>query len=297
MTEPSGGGMDDRNEREGTPSPLTKEQIEWHISAIKSIVKDYNRQNKSCLNTRIVKATEAWMNTPITFPGVTSDDASDEPLIIEAGVEGEGRTKRNKNGLGLGKTELEVCFGNEGLSRRMSMKFLVIRAPSPYNIILGRPGLKALHAIPSTIHSMIRFPTPKGIATLVTRATIIAECRLREGKQILTEQQPKVHEAGQPDEGADLTEQILVNPSFPDQIVTIGGRLSSVCKNQLKTLLINNMEVFAWEPADMTGVPRRIIEHSLNVNPSLEPFCQKRRTFSPEKSEAVTIEVAEWARA
>ncbi|GKG07372.1 hypothetical protein Tco_0330341, partial [Tanacetum coccineum] len=109
--------------------------------------------------------------------------------------------------------------------------------------------------------------------------------------------QPETHEAGQPDEGADLTEQILVNPSFPDQIVTIGGGLSPACKNQLKTLLTNNMEVFAWEPADMTGVPRRIIEHSLNVNPSLEPFCQKRRTFSPEKSEAVTNEVAEWVRA
>ncbi|GKA98366.1 hypothetical protein Tco_0826303 [Tanacetum coccineum] len=47
MTEPSGGGMDDRNEREGTPPPLTKEQIEGHISAIKSIIKDYNRQNKA----------------------------------------------------------------------------------------------------------------------------------------------------------------------------------------------------------------------------------------------------------
>ncbi|GJV02423.1 reverse transcriptase domain-containing protein [Tanacetum coccineum] len=281
------------------------------------------------------EATEAWMNTPITFPGVISDDASDEPLIIEAEVEGylvrrvyvdEGssvevmfehcfenlpakvraglrETKTDLVGFAgevakpLGKIDLEVCFGNEGLSRKMSIKFLVVRAPSPYNIILGRPGLKALHAIPSTIHSMIRFPTPKGIATLVTRATIIAECRLREGKQILTEKQPEIHEAGQPDEGANLTEQILVNPSFPDQIITIGGGLSPVCKNQLKTLLINNMEVFAWEPADMTGVPRRIIEHSLNVNPSLEPFCQKRRTFSPEKSKAVTNEVAEWVRA
>ncbi|GKF52895.1 hypothetical protein Tco_0159805, partial [Tanacetum coccineum] len=47
MTEPSGGGMDDRNEREGTPPPLTKEQIEGHVSAIKSIVKEYNRQNKA----------------------------------------------------------------------------------------------------------------------------------------------------------------------------------------------------------------------------------------------------------
>ncbi|GJR71508.1 reverse transcriptase domain-containing protein [Tanacetum coccineum] len=281
------------------------------------------------------EATEAWMNTPITFPGVISDDASDEPLIIEAEVEGylvrrvyvdEGssvevmfehcfenlpakvraglrETRTDLVGFAgevakpLGKIDLEVCFGTEGLNRKMSMKFLVVRAPSPYNVILGRPGLKALHAIPSTIHSMIKFPTPRGIATLVTRATIIAECRLREEKQILTEKQPEIHEAGQPDEGADLTEQILVNPCFPDQIITIGGRLSPDCKNQLKTLLINNMEVFAWEPSDMTGVPRKIIEHSLNVNPSLEPFCQKRRTFSPEKSKAVTNEVAEWVRA
>ncbi|GJW19681.1 reverse transcriptase domain-containing protein [Tanacetum coccineum] len=281
------------------------------------------------------EATEAWMNTPITFPAVMSDDASDEPLIIEAEVESylvrrvyvdggssvevmfehcfenlpakvRAKLRETRTDLvgfagevakPLGKIDLDVCFGSDGLSRRLSIKFLVIRAPSPYNIILGRPGLKALHAIPSTIHSMIRFPTPKGIATLVARSTIIAECRLREGKQMLTEKQQEIQEARQPDEGADLTEQILVNPSFPDQTVTIGGRLSTVCKGQLKTLLTNNMEVFAWEPADMTGVPRRVIEHSLNVNPSLEPFCQKRRTFSPEKSEAVTNEVAEWVRA
>nr|GFC85592.1 reverse transcriptase domain-containing protein [Tanacetum cinerariifolium] len=54
-----------------------------------------------------------------------------------------------------GKIELEVCFGNGGLCRRTSMKFIVVRAPSPYNVILGRPGLKALQAIPSTIYSMM----------------------------------------------------------------------------------------------------------------------------------------------
>ncbi|GKE64372.1 reverse transcriptase domain-containing protein, partial [Tanacetum coccineum] len=68
----------------------------------------------------------------------------------------------------LGKIELEVCFGSEGLCRRTTMKFTVIRAPSPYNVILGRTGLRALRAIPSTIHSMMKFPTPRGIATLVT---------------------------------------------------------------------------------------------------------------------------------
>ncbi|GJT66876.1 reverse transcriptase domain-containing protein [Tanacetum coccineum] len=34
-----------------------------------------------------------------------------------------------------------------------------------------------------------------------------------------------------------------------------------------------------------------------NVNPSLDPVCQKRRTFSLEKSGVVTNEVAEWVKA
>ncbi|GJZ74777.1 reverse transcriptase domain-containing protein [Tanacetum coccineum] len=158
-----------------------------------------------------------------------TDDASDEPLIIEAEVEGylvrrvyvdegssvevmfehcfENLPEKVKAGLRetrtdlvgfagevskpLGKIDLEVCFGNEGLSRRTSMKFIVIRAPSPYNVILGRPGLKILHAIPSTIHSMIKFPTPKGIATLIARTITIAECRKREEKQMIGEEAPQ----------------------------------------------------------------------------------------------------------
>ncbi|GKA15945.1 reverse transcriptase domain-containing protein [Tanacetum coccineum] len=275
------------------------------------------------------EATESWMNTPISFPSIMTDDTSDEPLIIEAEVEGylvrrvyvdegssvevmfehcfENLPEKVKAGLRetrtdlvgfagevakpLRKINLEVCFGNEGLSRRTLMKFIVIRAPSPYNIILGRPGLKILHAIPLTIHSMIKFPTPKGIATLIARTITIAECRFREEKQMIREVTP------QEEEGVDITEQIIVNPCFPDQMVTIGGRLSKGCKEQLKLLLKGNMEVFAWEPADMTGVPRKVIEYALNVNPSLDPVCQKRRTFSPEKSGAVTKEVTEWIKA
>ncbi|GKF97203.1 hypothetical protein Tco_0293024, partial [Tanacetum coccineum] len=61
-------------------------------------------------------------------------------------------------------------------------------------------------------------------------------------------------EAPQEEGNMDVTEQIIVNPSFLDQMVTIGGRLSKGCKEQLRTLLESNMEVFAWEPADMTGL-------------------------------------------
>ena len=69
----------------------------------------------------------------------------------------------------LGKIEMEVCFGSDGLCARTTMKFIVLPSSSPYNIILGRSGLKKLRAIPSTIHAMMKFPTPRGIATLVTQ--------------------------------------------------------------------------------------------------------------------------------
>ncbi|PWA93825.1 ATP-dependent caseinolytic (Clp) protease/crotonase family protein [Artemisia annua] len=65
------------------------------------------------------------------------------------------------------------------------MKFAVVRSPSPYNIILGRSGIKELRAIPSIIHAMMKFPTPRGVATLVTRSVIISECRRLEEKFLL----------------------------------------------------------------------------------------------------------------
>ncbi|GJR42169.1 hypothetical protein Tco_1310272 [Tanacetum coccineum] len=48
------------------------------------------------IRTRLIKekkrkareVTEIWMNTPITFPPVSSEDVSDEPIIVEAELEG-----------------------------------------------------------------------------------------------------------------------------------------------------------------------------------------------------------------
>nr|GEY55183.1 reverse transcriptase domain-containing protein [Tanacetum cinerariifolium] len=127
------------------------------------------------------------------------------------------------------------------------------------------------------IHAMMKFPTPKAVATLVTRTLIIVECKRLEKKQMV-EVSPE--EKGE----VAVTEEVLVNSSFLDQPVTIGRGLSEAGRAQLKCLLKNNMEVFVWEPADMTRVPRRIIEHALNINPSLDHVYQKRRIFSIEKS-------------
>ncbi|GJS26524.1 hypothetical protein Tco_0487144 [Tanacetum coccineum] len=182
-------------------------------------------------------------------------------------------------------------FGSEGLCRRTRMKFTVVQASSPYNIILGRTGIRELRAIPSTTHAMMKFPTPRGITTLVPRTTTIFECRQLEEKQILPEEQPK-EKMTEKDENA-VEEEVMINPAFPDQKVIIGTQFSSACRRQLINLLKDNRDVFAWKPSDMAGVPRRIIQHSLNVNMSVTPMAQKRRILGSEKSKVATKEVEE----
>ncbi|GJZ54571.1 reverse transcriptase domain-containing protein [Tanacetum coccineum] len=134
------------------------------------------------------KKEEDWINAPITFPLILSDDMSDEPLIIEVEVEGylvqrvfvdQGATVQL---LPLEKIKLKVMFDSEGLFRRTMMKFTIVQASSPYNIILGRTGMRELRTISSTTHAMMKFPTPRGIATLVPQTTAIFKCWQLEGK-------------------------------------------------------------------------------------------------------------------
>ncbi|XP_013589247.1 PREDICTED: uncharacterized protein LOC106297583 [Brassica oleracea var. oleracea] len=44
----------------------------------------------------------------------------------------------------------------------MSTKFLVVDCQSAYNMILGRPWIHDMGAVPSTLHQMVKFPTPWG---------------------------------------------------------------------------------------------------------------------------------------
>ncbi|GJX81530.1 hypothetical protein Tco_0331011 [Tanacetum coccineum] len=77
----------------------------------------------------------------------------------------------------------------------------------------------------------------------------------------------------------------------------IGTRFFAKCREQLISLLKNNMDVFAWHPSDMVGVPRRLIKHALNVNNYVPPVAQKRRVLGTKKRGVITREVEEWVKA
>ncbi|GJX28574.1 reverse transcriptase domain-containing protein [Tanacetum coccineum] len=96
--------------------------------------------------------------------------------------------------------------------------------------------------------------------------------------------------------GVGSTEKIVVNDNYPEQLVTIRGGLSAECRHALIHTLRKNVDIFAWTPTDMTGIPRAITEHSLDTYPHIEPKAQKKRGL-PQHEEVVTKKLNEWLKA
>jgi hypothetical protein len=49
--------------------------------------------------------------------------------------------------------------------------------------------------------------------------------------------------------------------------------------------------IFAWKPVDMPGVPRKLIEHELHLDPKAKPVKQRLRRFTQEKKNVIKREV------
>jgi ribonuclease HI len=52
-----------------------------------------------------------------------------------------------------------------------------------------------------------------------------------------------------------------------------------------------NAEIFAWSPSDMPGIPRDVVEHSLDIRAGARPVKQHLRCFDEEKRRAIGEEV------
>jgi len=84
-----------------------------------------------------------------------------------------------------------------------------------------------------------------------------------------------------PDSSA-LTKTVCLEDD-PKKSVTIGAELGEKQEGALITFLQANVDVFAWKPSDMPGVPREVIEHHLAVHPGARPVQQKIQHLAPER--------------
>nr|GFB78752.1 reverse transcriptase domain-containing protein [Tanacetum cinerariifolium] len=152
-----------------------------------------NGRSLSTIRNSSSTTRKEWMDVPIMFPPVFTDDVSDGPLIVEAEVEGPNPYKVS----GIFGRTIDTHWEER---------------------TKGRTGLLELRAISSTIHGMMKSPTPKGIATLCTQAKLIYECRWSERK--VMEQEETVKETKETRNlSMEKEEKVLVNPAFPEQTI------------------------------------------------------------------------------
>ena len=94
------------------------------------------------------------------------DSAFDKIDIGRAKLESVSTHLRGFTGekvLPLGTIQLVLTLGGPPCQATTTARFLIVDAPSTYNMLLGRPSLNAIKAIPSAYHMMIKFPTISGV--------------------------------------------------------------------------------------------------------------------------------------
>ncbi|GJX63516.1 hypothetical protein Tco_0296416 [Tanacetum coccineum] len=140
-----------------------------------------------------------------------------------------------------------------------------------------------MKAVPSTTYGMIKFPVMGGILTLRSSKIIPIECAMVSGLEDQPLPMNKVKKE---------RIKVAINPEHPEQTVMIGSDLTEKTRSKLCNLLQRSLDIFAWTPTDMTGVPRQIAEHKLNVRKGCPPVRQKKRGQAAERNIAINDEVS-----
>ncbi|GKB74572.1 reverse transcriptase domain-containing protein [Tanacetum coccineum] len=131
----------------------------WHRTTRQKVTQSFARVNE------------------ITFPPLTTNKGTEGPLVIEAEISGHIIHR------------IYIDGGDVDHSTKAWMNFMIVRSLSPYNGIIGRPGIREIRAVPSTAHGMLKFLVDGGIVTIRSTILIPAECATvtTSSKEILKE--------------------------------------------------------------------------------------------------------------
>jgi len=86
---------------------------------------------------------------------------------------------------------------------------------------------------------------------------------------------------GQGFTSADLLEEIDIGDGDRPRPTFISANLDPKYKQELKSLLKEYKDCFAWEYYEMPGLDRAIVEHRLPIKPGYRPYQQRARRCNP----------------
>ncbi|GJZ85213.1 hypothetical protein Tco_0650552 [Tanacetum coccineum] len=130
----------------------------------------------------------------------------------------------------LGQIKLLVKVGDDEHSTSTWMDFMVVRSTSPYNGIIGRPGLQKMKAVLSTTHGMIKFPVMGGTLTLRSSKIIPIECATVSGPEDQPSPMNKVEEER-------IKVIVIVAMATKFEIEKFNGNNFSLWKLKMKAIL------------------------------------------------------------
>uniref|UniRef100_A0A2N9G037 Integrase catalytic domain-containing protein n=1 Tax=Fagus sylvatica TaxID=28930 RepID=A0A2N9G037_FAGSY len=210
-------------------------------------------------------------------------------ILINPGSSAEIMYDSLFKGLGLGHEDLDrkvdplYEFSGESIMPigRVTVKvhagtisspteFWVLNSYSPYNAILGKPWLPKMRDVPSTLHQRLRFPTSERIMEI-------------RGDQDREESDDRLPQK----KCAEELVKHQLSASNQEKYFLLGASLPPEQRDGLITLLLEYIDVFAWNPYEAPGVDPAFACHNLNVDPLSRPVVQKGQRISPLHKEAV----------
>nr|GEV39562.1 reverse transcriptase domain-containing protein [Tanacetum cinerariifolium] len=218
----------------------------------------------------------------ITFPSLVTSSGTEGPLVIEAEIGGHMIHRMYVDG----GSSMEVLYEHYFNRLRPKVKNQMFLATTSLTGFSGETiwplgQLRLLVTIGDADHSTRAWMNFMIIRSLSPYNDIIERPRIKE----IQAEIPK--EAGVRHENF----KVALHPNFPDQEVAIGGTLSAKGRIELCSLLKENLDIFAWQSSDMTGVPQSVAEHRLNIREGYSPVRQKKRGQVPERAKAIQAEL------
>ncbi|XP_050254592.1 uncharacterized protein LOC126700444 [Quercus robur] len=135
---------------------------------------------------------------------------------------------------------------------------------------------------------LVKFPTDDGVGEVKGDKVLARECY----QAVLARKENHTWTIEEKEEdGVEILEAVELVEGNADRTTRIGTTLSPEMRARLIKFLRGNLDVFAWSHEDMPGISPGIIQHRLNVDPNRKPVQQRRRTFAPERDQAVAEEV------
>ncbi|XP_074378137.1 uncharacterized protein LOC141719655 [Apium graveolens] len=158
----------------------------------------------------------------------------------------------------------EITLSTYAQGVNLLEKFCIIDMDSSYNIIMGRPWIHNLKAVPSTYHHVLKFPTPRGAQEIRGDKNMARDCYMTCLKPTIQHRRNETPVAiiSGPERLAE------VDLKTGDKKVLIGKDLSQKIEANLVNFLTTRLDAFVWEHDDITGIDLTVIIHKLNVDPS-----------------------------